>query len=60
LVPTPPRATRACRIRVPSISSATAADTSAKSNEPRSHAGARAERRAASCADRASAGARFR
>src|SRR5256886_4912897 len=36
LVPTPPRATRACRMRPPSISSATAADTTANSNEARS------------------------
>src|SRR5438477_550346 len=35
-VPTPPRATRACRMRGPSISSATAADTTANSNEARS------------------------
>ena len=36
LVPTPPRATRACRMRPPSISSATAADTTANSKEARS------------------------
>src|SRR5437899_12631779 len=36
LVPTPPSATRACRIRAPSMSSATAADTTANSNEARS------------------------
>src|SRR5256885_15055348 len=35
-VPTPPRAMRACRIRELSISSATAADTTANSKEARS------------------------
>src|ERR687892_726213 len=50
LVPTPPRATRACRMRRPSASSATAADTTANSKEARSRTLRYFERRAAGLA----------